>query len=64
MLKGGNNFPVGAELRRRRASGGLLDEHLTNNSSEVEPEGPRTPDSSVGVVDTELEWIEMEFLFL
>lgn len=60
----GKNSPVGAELCGRLASSGLLDGHLTNNTSELQPAGPLTPDSVVSVVDTELERIEKEFPFM
>lgn len=41
----------------------FLDGHLTHGTSEIPPVRPLTPDSSVSVVDTGLEWIEREFPF-
>ena len=57
----GNDFPLGAELGRWLANSGLLDWHLTDGTSELQPGRPLTPDSSVNVVNTGLEWIEREF---
>lgn len=59
----GNDFPVGAELCRWLASSGLLHGHLTHGTSELQPMSLLTPDSSVSVVNTGLEWIEREFPF-
>lgn len=56
MPHGGKAFLVGAELCRWLASSGLLDWHLTNGTSELQPVGPLTPDSLVNVVNTGLEF--------
>lgn len=63
MPHGGNDFPAGAGLGGRLASSGLLDGHLAHGASELQPASPLTPDSSVSVVNTGLEWIEREFPF-
>ena len=59
----GNEFPVGAELDRWLANSGLQDGHLTNSTTELQPVRPLTPDSSVSVGNTGLEWKEREFPF-
>lgn len=56
-------FSVGAELCRWLASGGFATRAFSSRTSELQPARPSTPDSSVSVVDTGLEWIEREFPF-